>query len=126
MKADMHLNHINLPVPDVAASAGFLREYFCLTDLGPKATPAIALLTDDHGAIITLSNFNHAAKVDWPGAFHIGFVRDSRAAVDAVHARLTGAGHKASPPRLFHGSWTFYVEAPGGFTIEVQHFEGRA
>jgi catechol 2,3-dioxygenase-like lactoylglutathione lyase family enzyme len=25
------------------------------------------------------------------------------------------------PPREFHGAWTFYFRAPGGFLVEVMH-----
>lgn len=51
--------------------------------------------------------------------FHIGFVQESRDEVDAINARLEGAGCKVKPAREFHGSYTFYLKAPGGFTVEV-------
>ena len=38
--------------------------------------------------------------------------------VDAVPG-LRADGFDVPPPRRFHGSWTFYFRAPGGFTIEV-------
>ena len=46
---------------------------------------------------------------------------DSREKVDAMYERLHADGFADSPPREFHGAWTFYFTAPGGFTIEVQH-----
>lgn len=122
----MLLNHINLPVPDVATTAAFLRSFFGLSDFALRPTPVMALLTDGHGNIINISNFERVAEVSYPSSFHIGFLRSSREEVDAVYGQLTEAGYTASKPRSFHGSWTFYVEAPGGFTVEVQHFERLA
>jgi lactoylglutathione lyase len=95
----MHMNHVNLPVPDVAASADFMRDFFEATDLGPRQTTAMALLTDGYGTVINISNFNRVNEVAYPGAFHIGFACGSREEVDAVHRRLTEAGHSAAAPR---------------------------
>ena len=120
----MQLNHINLTVPDVTASADFLRRHFGLRDMGLRPTRVMALLTDGHGMVLNLSNFDAVDRVTWPDDFHIGFIRGSRAEVDATHAELVAAGYQADEPRRFHGSWTFYVRAPGGFLVEVQHYEG--
>ena len=120
----MQLNHINLPVPDVAASADFLREFFGLDNLGPSPTPAMALLTDGTGMVLNLSNFDRATEVTYPPAFHVGFTLGSREEVDAVHRRMAAAGVTAPEPQTFHGSWTFYVHVPGGFTVEVQCLGG--
>jgi lactoylglutathione lyase len=124
METPMHLNHINLPVPDVAATAAFLRRFFGMTDIGLKETRVMALLTDGRGMVLNLSNFARTDETTYPDFFHIGFSRDSREAVDVVHRDLAEAGFHADPPRSFHGSWTFYVTAPGGFVVEVQHYEG--
>jgi lactoylglutathione lyase len=40
-------------------------------------------------------------------------------AVDQVNRRLREDGFVVEPPSRQHGAWTFYLEAPGGFTIEV-------
>jgi catechol 2,3-dioxygenase-like lactoylglutathione lyase family enzyme len=78
-------------------------------------------MVDESGFIFTLSNFDKAEKVEYPGAFHIGFTQESREEVDEMHKRLTSAGFDAEPPREFHGAWTFYFRAPGGFLVEVFH-----
>ena len=120
----MRLNHINLPVSDVATAAGFLREFFGLSNLRQRETRKRALLGDDNGMVVNISNFQDADSVQYPEFFHIGFIRDNREEVDEAHRRLVEAGYKAEAPRSFHGSWTFFVEAPGGFTVEVQTYEG--
>ena len=69
-------------------------------------------------------NPQNQAEVSYPGMFHIGFMQDSRAEVDAVYQRLSEAGFKAKPAHD-HGSYTFYVKAPGGFTVEVLSWAGH-
>lgn len=116
----MKLNHLNLTVSDVLAAHDFLATNFGLEPLqdAPK-TERMAFLRDDNGMVLSLMNLQADEKVDYPGMFHIGFIQESRDEVDAINARLEGAGCKVKPAREFHGSYTFYLKAPGGFTIEV-------
>src|SRR5205823_11845473 len=80
---------------------------------------ALAVMVDESGFILTLNNFDRAPQVEYPGAFHIGFMQDSRERVDEIYRRLKSDGFDAEPPREFHGAWTFYLRAPGGFVVEV-------
>ena len=64
--------------------------------------------------------------VEYPGAFHIGFMQDSRERVDEIYHRLKTDGFEAEPPKEFHGAWTFYLKAPGGFLLEVGHQHRQA
>jgi len=70
---------------------------------------------------LTLNNFDKAEKVEYPGAFHIGFMQQSHEKVDEMYERLKKDGFDVNPPREFHGAWTFYFRAPGGFLVEVLH-----
>ena len=117
----MRMNHINLAVPDVAATRAFLETYFGLRCVAAPAPDTIVVLADESGCIVALSNFKKGDAVVYPGVFHIGFMQSSREAVDALHARLSGDGIEVGPRKEFHGAWTFYFKAPGGFTIEVGH-----
>jgi hypothetical protein len=36
-----------------------------------------------------------------------------------LNRSLKADGFDVPPPSRQHGSWTFYFDAPGGFTIEV-------
>ena len=115
------LNHLNLTVADVATSRDFFATYFgfhCLVERGPGT---LAVLVDDLGFVLTLSNFAKATEVTYPGAFHVGFMQDDRAKVDAYYERFKADGFNPKPPHEFHGAWTFYLKAPGGFTVEVGH-----
>jgi catechol 2,3-dioxygenase-like lactoylglutathione lyase family enzyme len=117
--ASMILNHLNLAVSDVQGAKEFLIKYFGFVPEGKADSHAIALLRDERGFVLTLTNFEKFAEVRYPGAFHIGFIQESPAKVDEIHRRLTEDGFEFDPPRKMHGSWTFYFHAPGGFLVEV-------
>src|SRR6516165_5278300 len=117
----MVLNHINLTVPDVAQTREFFETYFGFRCVVERGRNFIAVMVDESGFIWTISNCDNAADVEYPGAFHIGFGQDSPKRVDQMYERLTAAGFDAQPPREFHGAWTFYLRAPGGFVVEVFH-----
>jgi catechol 2,3-dioxygenase-like lactoylglutathione lyase family enzyme len=117
----MALNHLNLTVPEVARTRAFFETYFGFRCVFERGRDALAVLVDESGFILTLNNFDKAAEVEYPGAFHVGFMQESRERVDAIYERLKSDGFDAEPPREFHGAWTFYFRAPGGFLVEVGH-----
>ncbi|MDR3620243.1 MAG: VOC family protein [Paludisphaera borealis] len=115
----MILNHVNLAVSDVQKAREFLMKYFGLDPKGLPGNDKIAILRDEQGMVLTLTNFEGATEVKYPGSFHIGFIQESPAKVDEMNARLKADGYEVDPPSRQHGSWTFYFVAPGGFVIEV-------
>lgn len=116
----MKLNHLNLTVTDVRAARDFLEKYFGLrpSSAGPDSD-RFALLLDDNDLILTLMSEGERAEVNYPSSFHIGFRQDTEEQVNAINQKLKNDGFEVKPPRRFHGSWTFYMKAPGGFTVEV-------
>jgi catechol 2,3-dioxygenase-like lactoylglutathione lyase family enzyme len=121
----MALNHLNLTVPNVPQTRAFFETYFgfrCLT--GAPQSDTFAVLIDESGFVLSLNNFNEAEEVAYPGAFHVGFRQGSRGQVDAIYERLTADGFEIKPPHEFHGGWTCYFRAPGGFLVEVFHQSG--
>jgi catechol 2,3-dioxygenase-like lactoylglutathione lyase family enzyme len=117
----MRLNHLNLTVPSVSQSRAFFESYFGLRCVFERGRDTLAVLMDETGFVLTLANFDKVDKVEYPGAFHIGFMQDSREKVDEIYQRLKSEGIDAEPTREFHGAWTFYFRAPGGFVVEVGH-----
>jgi catechol 2,3-dioxygenase-like lactoylglutathione lyase family enzyme len=116
----MRLNHLNLTVTDVEAAADFLTTYFGLTRQGGNA--GMTLLTDVpgfDGMILTLMKAKPSTFRGYPETFHIGFYVDDRPEVDRLSARLRGDGFDAGPPEDTGHSYGFYVNAPGGVTVEV-------
>lgn len=110
----MILNHLNLAVSDVPAAKDFLLKYFGLRELG-GGNKNRAFLLDDAGLVLSMFK---AKNVEYPGTFHIGFVQPSEAKVDELNQRLRDDGFDVDPPQRAH-AWTFYIKAPGGFTVEV-------
>jgi lactoylglutathione lyase len=112
----MRLNHLNLTVSDVRAASAFLERYFGLRVTGGNA--GMGFLTDESGLVLTLMKSGHGTEVKYPGNFHIGFFVGSEAGVDEVNRRLREDGFEVAPPQREH-AYTFYVQAPGGFTVEL-------
>ena len=116
----MKLNHLNLTVTDASETRRFLEKYFGLQGMDTgEDNKHIARLRDDNGLEVTLMKAGEATEVHYPASFHIGFVQETDAQVDEINQRLKADGFDVPPPRRFHGSWTFFVRAPGGFTIEA-------
>jgi len=117
----MRLNHLNLAVPDVPRTREFFETYFGFRCLAAPGRDALAVLTDESGFMLNLSNFDKATEVEYPDGFHIGFMQESRERVDEIHERLKSGGFDVEPPKDYHGAWTFYFRAPGGFVVEILH-----
>ena len=111
----MRLNHLNLTVTDVPAASAFLECYFGLVRTGGNA--GMAFMTDDDGFVLSLMK-GRADSVNYPGTFHIGFFVASEEQVDAINRRLREDGFDVALPERHH-AYTFYVTAPGGFTVEM-------
>ena len=112
----MKLNHLNLTVTDVRAAAEFLERYFGLQNRGGNA--GMAFLLDDDGFVLTLMKAGKTSQVTYPGTFHIGFFVESEEKVNEINGRLKADGYDVAPPERRH-AYTFYVAAPGGFTVEL-------
>jgi catechol 2,3-dioxygenase-like lactoylglutathione lyase family enzyme len=119
----MALNHLNLTVPDMAKTRSFFEKYFGFRCVAEPPTGVI-ILVDETGFVLTLNNFDKSGEVVYPGAFHVGFRQDSRQQVDAICRWLKADGFDIKPPHEFHGAWTTYFRAPGGFLVEIFHQSG--
>src|ERR1700674_385443 len=112
----MKLNHLHLMVTDVRAASAFLEKYFGLRSNGGNA--GLGMLSDDDGFVLTLMKASKTTNLLYPSNFHIGFFVESEAKVDAINRRLKDDGYDVAPPERQH-SYSFYVAAPGGVTIEL-------
>jgi lactoylglutathione lyase len=113
------LNHLNLTVSNVPETHHFLEKYFGLKGFGAKApSEAMSFLSDDSGMVLALFRGKNG-QVSYPPGFHVGFIQDSEERVNQINQRLQEDGFKVPKPARLHGSWTFYFQSPGGFTIEV-------
>ncbi|MCK0469853.1 VOC family protein [Halalkalibacter sp. APA_J-10(15)] len=110
----MKLHHLNLTVTDVAASRAFLEKYFGMQCVSSRGNGFVAMFDDDHFVLTLMKGTN----VQYPATFHIGFPQENEDQVNMIYQRLKEDGFEVEPPQYSHG-YTFYVEAPGGFTVEV-------
>lgn len=110
----MKLNHLNLTVNDVAASRDFLETYFGMMCVNSRGNGFAAMFDDDQ-FVLTLMK---GKEVQYPKTFHIGFPQESREKVDRINERMRKDGYAVDPHIESHG-YTFYVQSPGGFTVEV-------
>jgi len=118
----MKINHLNLAVTDPVAAQQFLVKYFGLKPHGkPNAT--MVFLTDDNGSLLSLMipKLGGETEVRYPAIFHVGFMQESEERVNEINQWMKADGLDVPAPARQHGSWSFYIDAPGGFTIEVQH-----
>lgn len=112
----MKLNHINLGVTDVQATAHLFEHYFGLKRADMPFNSHMAFSYDDNGSLISVFR---ATDVHYPGIFHVGFLQDTVQEVWALHEQLRNGGFQPQEPREEHGRLVFYFDAPGGFTVEV-------
>lgn len=111
----MKINHLNLTVTDVIEVRDFLETYFGLQCFATVGKGFVAMLDDDG----FLLNLMHVKEVSYPDTFHVGFPKKNKQEVDELNQRLQDDGFKVDAPAIFHGSYTFYLQAPGGITIET-------
>ena len=108
---------MNLTVDDVAAARAFLEKHFGMRPHG-EGQKNFDVPFDDDDLVLTLIGVGRSKQVSYPKTFHIGFIQPTEADVDEVN-RIREDGYDVESPSRQRGAWTFYFEAPGGFTVEV-------
>lgn len=116
----MKLNHLSLPVPDVAAATAFFETYFGFTCTGRKGDNMIAVLEDGEGFTLVLSKADEDSKFSYARDFHIGFMQQTEAQVTEIYNNLKAGGINVErQPKKIRDTFGFYFTAPGGFLVEV-------
>jgi catechol 2,3-dioxygenase-like lactoylglutathione lyase family enzyme len=117
----MRLNHLDLPVPDIAATRDFFETWMGFTHNGTLGRDGLAILHDESGLVLVLSRLQRDGAQAFPATFHIGFHLESEDAVRTLHERLHGAGLAHDGPTQQRGAYAFYFMAPGDILVEVAH-----
>ena len=121
----MRLNHIELHVPDVAATAAFFIDYLGLTLIDERANGALAILSDGGGLELVLScAYEKFGSEDQSQrrrvSYHVGFIVETRGEVDRAFAAMKSGGVELpEEPREMRGGWLFYCHAPGHVLVEI-------
>lgn len=87
----MNLNHVDLQVSDVASAREFFETFFDLRCVYQREKQ-IALLEDEAGFSLGLSNLFGSAAPAYPRDFHIGFILEKESEVRVQYERLKDAG----------------------------------
>jgi catechol 2,3-dioxygenase-like lactoylglutathione lyase family enzyme len=115
----MNLNHIDLPVSDIAGARDFFERHFAFRCILARAD-GLTVLLDDGGFALTLSALPPGERLSYPTGFHVGFnVREEQELLSA-HERLVAAGvEMARPLGKMGGALTFQCKAPGPVIVEL-------
>ncbi|MBZ9791305.1 VOC family protein [Rhizobium sp. 3T7] len=121
----MRMNHIDIHVPDVAATAAFLVRHFGLYLLEMRGASGLAILGDDAGLEIVVSHPNEKFGSGHQQAlylvtYHLGFIQTEQSNVDRLYSALKESDAElVGEPREMRGGYFFYCMAPGRVLIEV-------
>ena len=115
----MRLNHLDLPVPDIAETRAFFEKYLGFTHESTLGRDGLSILRDEAGMVLVLSRRPPEGPQGFPGSFHIGFHLESEEAVTNLYARLAKDGKATVPPSFQRGGFTFYCTAPGEIMVEI-------
>ena len=118
----MKLNHLNLPVENVAETRQFFEQYLGFTTVETKGDNMLSVMQDEDGfsLVIMANNFNRNGNSKYPDALHIGFLVSSKEEVNELYDKLK-AGRVAleHAPSNMRGVYGFYFHAPGNILTEV-------
>jgi catechol 2,3-dioxygenase-like lactoylglutathione lyase family enzyme len=114
----MRLNHLDLQVSDVPAAIVFFEQLFELQCQSNRASPAIAILSDDAGFVLVLQRKKDPASA-YPEGFHLGFLVEDVALVHQVHARAKAAGVQVSDVIHNNRGVLIYCASADGYSVEV-------
>src|SRR5271170_6952082 len=98
----MKLNHLNLSVPDVAATAAFFEKFFQMRRVENKGNTVLTVLADEAGFVLILSNFDPKTVPTYPRDFHVGFIRETAEQVSEVYEHMKLEGFEIKPPGSVH------------------------
>ena len=115
----MRLNHLDLPVPDIAATRDFFETWLGFIHERTLGQNGLSILRDSAGFVLVLSRLQREGAQTWPYPFHIGFHMETEAAVSDLHRRMTEGGVDVGETSVQRGAFSFYFTAPGGILVEV-------
>ena len=116
----MNLNHVGLQVSDVDHAREFFEKLFGLRCTYQQANQ-IALLEDDAGFSLSVSNLHGSPPPTYPPDFHVGFVLERPRDVRNVYDVIKAAGIAIRLDLAESGpSLAFQCVGPDGIPVEVR------
>jgi catechol 2,3-dioxygenase-like lactoylglutathione lyase family enzyme len=115
----MKLNHIDLQVSDVAPAREFFEKFFDF-HCEYSREGEIAILKDESGFSLGVSNLFNSPPPDYPPDFHIGFILEKEAEVRPMYECLKAAGVPMKAEFSRRGPNVYFVcLAPDSIAVEV-------
>jgi lactoylglutathione lyase len=116
----MRLNHADLQVSDVERARAFFETFFHLR-CAFQRRDEIAILEDEAGFSLGVSNLFHSPAPTYPPDFHIGFVLQKESDVRAQFERMKAA-EVPMKTELSRGGPNLYFMCvgPDGIQVEVR------
>ena len=116
----MKLNHIDLQVSNVTRARTFFETHFGLRCVFQRREQ-LAILRDDAGLELGVSNLFDSPPPAYPPDFHIGFIVGSESEVRAIYDRLKSAGVEMKTEVSRGGPNVYFMcVGPDGLGIEVR------
>lgn len=116
----MKLNHVDLQVSDVSKAREFFETHFGFRSTFQRREQ-LAILEDDDGLVLGVSNLFGSAPPVYPPDFHIGFILKSESEVREVYARLQNAGVELKTELSIGGPNIYFMcVGPDRVMIEVR------
>lgn len=116
----MKLNHLDLQVSDIHAARTFFETHFGLR-CSYTRRDEIAIFEDDAGFSFAVSNLFHNPAPIYPPDFHIGFVLEDAAQVEAMYEQFKSAGVGIKTALTQGGPNLYFMCAgPDNITVEVR------
>lgn len=116
----MQMNHVDLQVSNVGAAKEFFDRFFGLRCVYERPGQ-LAMLRDDAGFSLGLSDLHGSPPPTYPPDFHVGFVLANPREVREIYERLAAAGvamkfdlQEAGP------ALAFQCFGPDAIPVEVQ------
>jgi catechol 2,3-dioxygenase-like lactoylglutathione lyase family enzyme len=115
----MNLNHLDIPVSDIAQTRTFFERYFGFKEVFSRED-GLTVLLDEDGFALTLSPLPEGQPMKYPVGFHVGFNVDCEDDLFEAHRKLVTAGVPiVRPVGDLAGAMTFHCHAPGPLLVEV-------
>ncbi len=116
----MKLNHIDLQVSNVSAAREFFETHFGLRCTYQRREQ-LAMLDDDNGMVLGVSNLFSSEAPAYPPDFHVGFIVTTASEIRAIHERIVGAGVPIKTDLTRGGPNIYFMcVGPDGIVIEVR------
>lgn len=121
----MHLNHLDLQVTDVIATAALLEDLLGLRVVSNRGSAAIAILDDGNGFTLVLQRRKRDDE-RYPEGFHFGcLVADEPTVID-FQARARGRGLDVSDVQRNGRGTLCYARIGDGILLEVSWHRTRS